>query len=161
MYEIKNTYEFKYVKENTFKLIYTNKKGEKVEKQFVRDVEIAKRLQQIQAKARLKMLAELTKLGMTKEDLVIRKEVEKGKVVYDETNYKENEKVFIEIESLNTIDEIFKDYLGLGIVDLLSDMGMDINSDKQEDALFVELFTKKFITIITGNQEAVEEKQPS
>ena len=154
-------YEFAYVKENTFKLIYTNKKGEKVEKEFVRNVEIAKKLQQIQAKARLKMLLELNKMGMTKEDLIIRKDLEKGQVAYDETNFKEYEKGFVELEAVNTVDEIFKDCLGLGIVELLSDMGIDINSTKQEDAKTVELLTKKFVTIITGNKEAEEEKQPS
>lgn len=154
-------YEFTYVKENTFKLIYTNKKGEKVEKEFVRDVEIAKKLQQIQAKARLNMLLELNKMGMTKEDLIIRKDLGKGQVTYDEANFKEYEKGFIELEAVNTVDEIFKDCLGLGIVELLSDMGIDINSDKQEDAKTVELLTKKFVTIITGNKEAEEEKQPS
>lgn len=154
-------YEFTYVKENTFKLIYTNKKGEKVEKEFVRNVETAKKLQQIQAKARLNMLLELNKMGMTKEDLIIRKDLGKGQVTYDETNFKEYEKGFIELEAVNTVDEIFKDCLGLGIVELLSDMGIDINSDKQEDAKTVELLTRKFVTIITGNKEAEEEKQPS
>lgn len=154
-------YEFAYVKENTFKLIYTNKKGEKVEKEFVRNVEIAKKLQQIQAKARLNMLLELNKMGMTKEDLIIRKDLGKGQVIYDEANFKEYEKGFIELEAVNTVDEIFKDCLGLGIVELLSDMGIDVNSDKQEDAKTVELLTKKFVTIITGNKEAEEEKKPS
>lgn len=154
-------YEFTYVKENTFKLIYTNKKGEKVEKEFVRNVETAKKLQQIQAKARLKMLLELNKMGMTKEDLIIRKDLGKGQVIYDETNFKEYEKGFIELEAVNTVDEIFKDCLGLGIVELLSDMGIDVNSTKQEDAKTVEVLTRKFVAIITGNKEAEEEKQPS
>ncbi len=154
-------YNFEFVKENTYKLSFTNKNGEKIEKEFVRDVETAKKLQQIQAKARLKMLSELSKLGMTKEDLIIKKEVGKGQVIYDETNYKEYEKTFIEAESIEVVNDLFTKCFGMNIIELIKEFNIDINSTNPEDAKFIETFVADFLNIITGNKEAEEEKQPS
>ena len=63
--------------------------GNDVEIEFKRTIELASRLQGILSEARVKMFKELSKLGITKNDLIVRKDDGNGHITYDETNYQE------------------------------------------------------------------------
>lgn len=146
-------YEFKKISLDEFEFIYTNKNNEQKNIQFKRTIEMAKKIQGINASARIKMFKELTSLGMTKNDLIIRKDDEKGHITYDETNYQEFEKKYIEEESMKTMNDIINEALKMNMLDLFEDMGMDLTKQDNEVVEQISLFTQKFVTIISQEQE--------
>lgn len=73
---------------------------------FKRNVKFAKAIQDITPNARLKMIKFLKEKGMTKDDLIDKK-VKNGKIVYDETAYRELENGFIRDETANFTYELF------------------------------------------------------
>ena len=73
---------------------------------FKRNVKLAKAIQDITPNARLKMIKFLKEKGMTKDDLIDKK-VKNGKIVYDETAYRELENGFIRDETANFTYELF------------------------------------------------------
>ena len=157
-------YSFENIDIDTYKLVYTNKNNEKVEKTFKRTIEMAEKLDSVVAVARINMFATLSKMGMTKDNLIVKKKDGKGHVIYDESNYIEFEKKYIEEQTGITVDEIIKECFGMGLVDLMVDMGVDPednNSDVQEKAL---LFGQKFGLIISRGEEdkipSGEDKKP-
>ena len=91
-------YEFIKVDLDTYKLVYTSKDKKEVSIEFKRTIEMAEKLQGIETTARLNMYKELSKQGITKNDLIIKKDDGKGHITYDETNYQEYEKFYIQLE---------------------------------------------------------------
>ncbi len=73
---------------------------------FKRNVKLAKAIQDITPNARLKMIKFLKEKGMTKDDLIDKK-VKNGKIIYDETAYRELENGFIRDETANFTYELF------------------------------------------------------
>lgn len=73
---------------------------------FKRNVKLAKAIQDITPNARLKMIKFLKEKGLTKDDLIDKK-VKNGKIVYDETAYRELEDGFIRDETANFTYELF------------------------------------------------------
>lgn len=122
-------YEFVEKSLDEYELHYTNTKGEEVIKPFKRSVELAVKLQRSDADARFKMLEYLTQQGKTKDDFVIKKEVN-GKITYDETNYREFEAGFIENQQLQLALEIYRQLFNMDLQDLLLDMGF---TDKDQE----------------------------
>lgn len=145
-------YNFEYIDLDTYKLTYTSKDKEKKEFTFKRTIEMAKELQGIVASSRLKMFKELSANGMTKNDLIVVRKNDDGTISYDETNYRQLEQQYLEIESSLTMDKIVNDCFGMGLVDLLIDLGVNPNSSKQEDIDQVALFSQKFGQIISGKE---------
>ena len=117
-------YEFKEVSLDQYELIYTDKNGKEVIKPFKRTVELASRLQSGDAEARMELYSYLTKVGKTKEDFIIEK-TENGKIIRDETNYREFESDFITKKSFEIAMEIYKDLFGMDFPELLVDMGLN------------------------------------
>lgn len=155
-------YEFKKNDLDSYTLVYTNKDKKQVVKDFKRTVEMGESLQGITARARVKMAIQLAKMGMSKDDLIIKKDLGGGKTNYDETNYRMLENQFIEEESIVSANDLIEKCLGMNILDLFQDMGINISENQQvtlEEQTQITLFTQKFMTIIKGDD--VEEKIPS
>lgn len=112
-----------------------------------RDVELQTKVQSVHSKARTKMFIELTKQGIKKEDLII-KEIKNGKTYEDNSNLQEVEKGFVEIETLNLMDEISKKYTNMTFSELIIDIGLSENNYKE-----IENFTKDFTLAIRGNSK--------
>ena len=112
-----------------------------------RDVELQTKVQSVHSKARTKMFIELTKQGIKKEDLII-KEIKNGKAYEDNSNLQEVEKGYVEIETLNLMDEISKKYTNMTFSELIIDIGLSENNYKE-----IENFTKDFTLAIRGNSK--------
>lgn len=112
-----------------------------------RDVELQTKVQSVHSKARTKMFIELTKQGIKKEDLII-KEIKNGKTYEDNSNLQEVEKGYVEIETLNLMDEISKKYTNMTFSELIIDIGLSENNYKE-----IENFTKDFTLAIRGNSK--------
>lgn len=150
-------YEFVKVDLDAYKLVYTNKEKQETTIEFKRTNEMAKDLQGITAKARIKMFQNLSSMGLTKDDLIIKKDDGKGRVSYDETNYQEFEKGFVEEESVKTTNELIEKCFKMNLKELFEDMGVNFEKIGNKEANEIEMFTQKFILIIKGE----EDKSPS
>lgn len=103
---------------------------------FKRDVKLAKGIQEITPNARLKMIKFLKEKDMTKDDL-IEKKVKNGKIIYDETAYRELENGFIRDETINFTYELFNIVFGQNPEDLAAYLG--ITNDEESNRLGVEI----------------------
>lgn len=103
---------------------------------FKRDVKLAKGIQEITPNARLKMIKFLKEKGMTKDDL-IEKKVKNGKIIYDETAYRELENGFIRDETINFTYELFNLVFGKTPEDLAVYLG--ITNNEESNRLGVEI----------------------
>lgn len=120
-------YKFEIVDNDTTKLIYKDK-----EFKIKRNINLLKRTQEVYFKARTKMMVDLTKQGITKKDLIIEKK-ENGKTYYDDTNIREIENNYIEMENLEIYNSIAEDYTGMSWIELIEDIGLE-ESDVEEFA---------------------------
>lgn len=135
-------YQFTEKDEDTTILKYQAKEFE-----IKRDVELQTKVQSVHSKARTKMFIELTKQGIKKEDLII-KEIKNGKTYEDNSNLQEVEKGYVEIETLNLMDEISKKYTNMTFSELIIDIGLSENNYEE-----IENFTKDFTLAIRGNSK--------
>lgn len=120
-------YKFEIVDNDTTKLTYKDK-----EFKIKRNINLLKRTQEVYFKARTKMMVDLTKQGITKKDLIIEKK-ENGKTYYDDTNIREIENNYIEMENLEIYNSIAEDYTGMSWIELMEDIGLE-ESDIEEFA---------------------------
>lgn len=120
-------YKFEIVDNDTTKLIYKDK-----EFKIKRNINLLKKTQEVYFKARTKMMVDLTKQGITKKDLIIEKK-ENGKTYYDDTNIREIENNYIEMENLEIYNSIAEDYTGMSWIELIEDIGLE-ESDIEEFA---------------------------
>lgn len=120
-------YKFEIVDNDTTKLTYKDK-----EFKIKRNINLLKRTQEVYFKARNKMMVDLTKQGITKKDLIIEKK-ENGKTYYDDTNLREIENNYIEMENLEIYNSIAEDYTGMSWIELIEDIGLE-ESDIEEFA---------------------------
>lgn len=120
-------YKFEIVDNDTIKLTYKDK-----EFKIKRNINLLKRTQEVYFKARTKMMVDLTKQGITKKDLIIEKK-ENGKTYYDDTNLREIENNYIEMENLEIYNSIAEDYTGMSWIELIEDIGLE-ESDIEEFA---------------------------
>lgn len=117
---------------------------------FKSDVSIITRMQETIAAGKLKMVADLTKKGMTVKDLVIVKKVD-GKTYYDNTNKIEVENSYIQTEQGLVFNEILKEKLGMDIQQLQTELELT------EDDL--EKFGEDFAKVITGQLQFPSEER--
>lgn len=130
-------YEFKKNGEDDYSLIYKDK-----EIKFNSDVDAASRMQECEATAKIKMIEDLSKKGISLRSLTI-EVIKDGKKYYDNTNRIEMEKTYIDKEQALIFNEIIKNKLGLSIEDLIRNIGL---TEKKE----VEDFSLDFAKIIAG-----------
>ena len=124
-------YKFTKIDDDTTVLEYKEKRFE-----IKRDIDLQVKIQSAISKARVLMSAELTKMGMTKKDLVIEKH-ENGKTYYDNSNYLDTEEQYKLMATLEIYDEIIKKYCGMKFQELLEDIGININDTTPEGEKFM------------------------
>lgn len=126
-------YEFIIIDEDKRILKYKDK-----ELEFVKDVELATKFEELNKRTRMKMILDLSKQGININDLVIKKEVD-GEIIEDYTNQNEIYKMYQGEEVLKLYDEISKKYFKMSLNELIKDIGLT----KQEESMkFGEDFTK-------------------
>lgn len=111
-------YKFERIDDDTTKLSYKDKEFE-----IKRNIDLAKRTQGLYATARMKMMAELTKQGMTRKDFTIERK-ENGKTYYDNTNAKEVEQSYIETAQIQMFSDLAEKYTGMDLQTLIDDIGL-------------------------------------
>ena len=121
---------------------YTLKYKDK-EIQFCSKVEFIKELQEVQKNARLKMISDLAKEGMSVQDLIIKK-TEGAKTIEDHSNKDYVEQGYIQQEQVKVIDNICKKMFNMDASTLILELGF---TDEKE----VEEFYKEFGDILAGS----------
>lgn len=119
-------YEFKETGLDEYELHYTNKDGKEVIKPFKRTIELAHKLASADVNARMEFYSNMTKAGLTKDDYIIKKEVD-GKIIYDETNYRELEASFLQNKAVEIALKLYEDLFKMDFTDLVLDMGLNEN----------------------------------
>lgn len=151
-------YEFKKIDIDNYSLVYTNKEGREITKSYKVNVNMAKNFNGITERARIKLGDSLTAMGKTKNDFIIKRDLGKGQVVYDETNFRQLEQGFIEEETILTLNDVIVDCFGMNVIELFNDMGMKIDENHMtlEEQNKITMFIQKFSLTIKG-----EDKSPS
>lgn len=145
-------YEFKKISLDDYELIY-KKNDEEKKIPFKRTIGIAEMLEGITAEAKFKLADFLTKKGKTKDDLVIKKDLGNGKIIYDETNYLQLENQFIQEEQILTMNKIIEKSFNMNIIELFEELGIDTESTDPVLGQQMILFGKKFMTILTQSDD--------
>ncbi len=150
-------YEFKKIDLDNYELIYDykhidlNTKEEVTEKivlPFKRTVGLAKKLQSLDFDARLKMFEYLKENGKTKNDFITQKTDENGKVIIDESNYKEFEKQFMQREQYRLAEEIYSEILGKSLTQIIMEIGLNTNND-------IAMLGIKLRAILMGEEQII------
>lgn len=131
-------YEFKKIDEDTTELKYKDKTLT-----IRRNVELIKKLQTVNAKAKTKMFIELSKQEITKDDLTIKK-VKGNKTYYDNSNVLAIEEQYVNEATLEVIDEVCVGMFDMSLTDLILDMELDEKDTEQ--------FGIEFVSILTGQK---------
>ena len=142
-------YEFIEKSLDEYELHYTNKEGKEVIKPFKRTVDLAVKLQSGDADARFKMLDYLTKNGKTKEDLIIERK-ENGKIIRDETNYREFESSFLLQYQYETAMKLYEELFGMDFNELLLDMGLSEENSNDFNDKIVPFSTELREILVNG-----------
>lgn len=114
---------------------YTLKYKDK-ELNFHTDLTIMKEMQSISKRARVKMVTDLAKQGISLKDFTIEKK-ENGKTYFDSSNKAELEKAYIDEETANVFNEIIEKQFGMDLLSLLQDIG--IENEKEVEKFSMEL----------------------
>jgi len=131
-------YEFKEIGLDDYELHYTDKDGKEKVIPFKRTVKLAKELQSVEANAKMKLMEYLTQIGKTKNDFIIERE-ENGKIIRDETNYRELEKEYLDNQRLLSINEIYKQLFNMEIAELIIDMNVGSQDGEKYNQFSLEL----------------------
>lgn len=95
---------------------------------FKRNVKLAKEIQNINADAKLDMIAYMKDKGLTKQDLIDKK-IKNGKTYYDETLYRELEQTFVTNKALEVISRLPDIMFGLNAEELAEKIGIKSNEE--------------------------------
>lgn len=153
-------YEFVEKTLDDYELHYTNKEGKEVIKPFKRTVDLAVKLQSGDADARFKLLDYLTKKGKTKEDLIIERK-ENGKIIRDETNYREFESSFLLQYQYETAMKLYEELFGMDFTELLLDMGLSEENSNDFNEKIVPFSTELREILINGKVKTPSTTQKS
>lgn len=110
---------------------------------FKTDIALISEMQGINKKARINMIKDLSKEGISIKSLSV-EEKRDGKTYIDNTNKEELENTYLEEAMEKFFDDICKRYFNMGLAELLVDM------DLTEDTKQVEQFTTEFVSALTG-----------
>lgn len=103
---------------------------------FKKNVELARKLSNVNADARIKMIKYMKENGFTKDDFII-KVVRNGKTYYDESNYRLLEQGFINDNAREIAMNIFDILFGLSAEEAIDKLG--ITSDDEASRLGNEI----------------------
>ena len=106
------------------------------ELKFHTDLSIMKEMQSISKRARIKMVTDLAKQGVSLKDFTIEKK-ENGKTYYDNSNKAELEKAYIDDETATVFNEIIEKQFGMDLMTLLQDIGLQ--EEKEVEKFSMEL----------------------
>lgn len=128
-------YEFIKVDDDNITLKYKDK-----EFNIKKDIDLLKRLGSIQQKAKIKMMADLKKDGLTVSDLEVERH-EGNKTIIDKSNLTNLEKDYLDIVANEILNEITLKYTNMGLVDIFKDM--DLTDTESEKFVYDLLFALK------------------
>ena len=128
-------YEFVKVDDDITKLKYKDK-----EFNIKKDIDLLKRLGSIQQKAKIKMMADLKKDGLTVSDLEVERH-EGNKTIIDKSNLTSLEKDYLDIVANEILNEITLKYTNMGLLDIFKDM--DLTDTESEKFVYDLLFALK------------------
>ena len=91
---------------------------------FYSDINLIKKVQSANQKAKIKMIKELTKEGISLKEFTL-EEKKDGKTYMDNTNKTELINAYVEEETVNVFNEIVKDKFGYELMDLIQEIGLE------------------------------------
>lgn len=141
-------YKFIKIDDDTTELKYKEKTFT-----FKKDVELLSSVQNINFRAKARMMSELKKMNMSADDLVLVK-VEGNKRYEDKSNLIELEQYCLSIEAELIYDEILKKFCGMTLAEIIKDIGIDI-TNKDE----ILEFTNQVNQAIVGKTESPSEEK--
>lgn len=112
------------------------------ELKFHTDLSIMKDMQSISKRARVKMITDLAKQGVSLKDFTIEKK-ENGKTYYDSANKNELERAYIEEETTIVFNEIIERQFKMDLISLIQDIGLTEEKD-------IEDFSKNLVQALIG-----------
>lgn len=128
-------YEFIKVDDDNITLKYKDK-----EFNIKKDIDLLKKLGSIQQKAKIKMMADLKKDGLTVSDLEVERH-EGNKTIIDKSNLTNLEKDYLDIVASEMLNEITLKYTNMGLVEIFNDIGL--NDDESVKFAYDLLFALK------------------
>lgn len=128
-------YEFIKVDDDNITLKYKDK-----EFNIKKDIDLLKRLGSIQQKAKIKMMADLKKDGLTVSDLEVERH-EGNKTIIDKSNLTNLEKDYLDIVASEMLNEITLKYTNMSLVEIFNDIGL--NDDESVKFAYDLLFALK------------------
>lgn len=128
-------YEFIKVDDDNITLKYKDK-----EFNIKKDIDLLKKLGSIQQKAKIKMMADLKKDGLTVSDLEVERH-EGNKTIIDKSNLTNLEKDYLDIVASEMLNEITLKYTNMGLAEIFNDIGL--NDDESVKFAYDLLFALK------------------
>lgn len=116
------------------------------EKEFEikKDVRLMKDFQDLNNRARKRMIFDLAKDGLSIKQLTIENKKD-GKTYYDNSNAKAMEEAYVNEVSLELFDELSQRYFKMGLADLIQDIGLTEENE-------VTKFSEDFIQSLLGKK---------
>lgn len=144
-------YEFIKVDSDTTNLKYKDKVFT-----IKKDVNLVKKMQECNIKARTKLMVDLTQQGMTKKDLIL--ERKKGnKTYYDNSNFLSLEEAYIQEASQEVYDEICMKYCNMNLTELMQDIELDFSNNDEMEKFGLDL-TKTLTNQVKGFPSTKQEE---
>ena len=131
-------YEFIKVDEDTSKLKYKDKEFE-----IKRNVKLVSEMQELIKKARLNMIMDLSKQGISIDSLTIEKK-ENGKTYYDNSNKLAIEKIYQEQATLEYFNNLVERITNMTLEALLEDIGLSTEKEGEQ-------FSQKLMECLSGS----------
>ena len=95
------------------------------------DIELMSNLQEAPKKARIEMLKDLAKEGISLKEFTI-EEKKNGKTYFDNTNKVELENTYIQNKMLDVIDNVCKRYFGMKLTEMILDVGLETPEEQEK-----------------------------
>ena len=134
-------YEFKKVDSDTTLLTYKDKQFE-----IKKDVELLSKMEELQVRAKRRMIADLAKDGLTVNDFQVERK-EGNKTYVDKSNLISLQQDYLDIVSNEILSEIAMKYTNMSLVDLLKDVEINISDLGISEQ---KKFIQDFLTSIKG-----------
>ena len=112
-------YEFIKKDEDTTILKYKDKEFE-----IKKDVELQKEMESVNKNARVKMMLDLTKQGITSKDLIVVRK-EGSKVYEDKSNLIQLEQNYMQEASVDLFQNLSEKYFEMSLENLIKDIGLE------------------------------------
>lgn len=103
---------------------------------FKKNIELSRKIQSVNANARLNMIKWMKSEGLKKSDL-IETTTKNGKVIYDETVYRDLERGFIEDEAIKIVGQIFNILFNKSIEEVM--LELNITDENEGNRFGVEI----------------------